>query len=75
MLSPRPRGQKPAAQREQYEEAGEVDGATTFTSSVSSGNGGFLKGEVKEGLNNSDNSVKQTSLESSHSMKVNQDFM
>lgn len=31
VLSPRPRGQKLAEQREQYKEAGEVDGGTTLT--------------------------------------------
>jgi len=46
MLSPRPRGQKLAEQREQYKEAGEVDGATALTILISSGNKGFLKDEV-----------------------------
>lgn len=45
-LSPIPRGQKIAEQKEQYKEAGEVDEGTTLTSSISSGNEGFLKDEA-----------------------------
>lgn len=46
VLSPRPRGQKLAEQREQHKEAGEVDGGNTLTSLISSGKECFLKDEV-----------------------------